>query len=463
MSNFALSVNSPYQNVVQSLNYALATLNTSVGTSGNTISGNVLQTSSNGAVYSGIGVISYLNNYVDVAYANTATGSGFSANCKDAQYFGIANTDSDVWDTNPADYTWTQVSGGFGTNKSLFYTTGGGGTIDFFAGTSAPSDLYFSAVDSTPINLQSLANNIVGTDNIQTGAIVGSLIANNAITAINIANNTITSAEIALGGITGTSIAQNTITGNLVALNTITGNLIVPGTITTNLLAANVLVANTIISSNATLEVDTGLGFWFDGNTGNAYMGGNTTIGQNLTVRGLITTSNLIANTVQTTTIIPNGVSTSTFNSTTASQNYSGLSASTPYYFTNQGTSITTTLPNQQILVSASANYIVYSTVSTQYVLQGQLIMYFFNGVAYQYTQLADLTCTPILNPQSSSSGNYYYDGSLQITASTIVPVSGVNVGNTYTFYIALETGPGTPPSSIQFHDGTVLIQNLYR
>ena len=102
MSNFALSVNSPYQNVIQSLNYALATINTSTGSSGNvTISGNVLQTDGNGAVFTGnVGVISYLNTYIDIAYANTATGGGFSSNCTDTQYFGVYNTTSSTWSSN---------------------------------------------------------------------------------------------------------------------------------------------------------------------------------------------------------------------------------------------------------------------------------------------------------------------------------------------------------------------------
>ena len=80
MSNFALSTNSPYLNVIQSLNYALANMgNTSAYSNSSSISGNVLVANTvTGQIstinYNGTtsgNVVSYLYGYVDIKYANS--------------------------------------------------------------------------------------------------------------------------------------------------------------------------------------------------------------------------------------------------------------------------------------------------------------------------------------------------------------------------------------------------------
>ena len=206
--------------------------------------------------------------------------------------------------TNPTDYQWTQVVGGFGTTKALFYTTAGGGQIYFSANTTPPSLNYQPVADDTPIQLQQLANSIVTT------------------------------------------------------------NSIIPGAITTNLLAANLVVARDIVSTNATLGNYASPGYWLQANTGsarlggnvniggnitigsNAVIGGNLTIGNNaviggnLTVAGLITSANLNANTVQTTTMQLNSVTTTSAlnaNGTTVTNptfSYGGFDGSYYYYNT---------------------------------------------------------------------------------------------------------------------------------
>ena len=169
MSTFAISTNDSQSDIIGALNYALANLGTgqaAVNYNGNVlvanvITGQVSSVNSNGQPISN-STISYLYGYINVMYSNSATGgSGFSSNSKLSSYYGIRNTATPSISLNPVDYTWYQVSGGFGSTKSLWYETLGGGQIKFGAGTVAPTINYASVIDSTPILLATLAPNTV--------------------------------------------------------------------------------------------------------------------------------------------------------------------------------------------------------------------------------------------------------------------------------------------------------------
>jgi hypothetical protein len=54
-------------------------------------------------------------------------------------YYGLRNSDSPIESTNPADYVWYKVTGGFGTTKFLYYLTTGGRQIQFAVSTSVPN------------------------------------------------------------------------------------------------------------------------------------------------------------------------------------------------------------------------------------------------------------------------------------------------------------------------------------
>lgn len=165
MSTFGLDTTSSTQNIVDAINYAISNLgqggsanfNGNVLTA-NTGTGQITTTTTNAAGYSNTSVISYLYQFMDVAYANTATGGGFTSNCRNTQYFGLHNTNSTTIDTNPSDYIWYQVTGGFGTTKNLWYQTTGGRQVAFFAGNAAPAPNYIPVPDSTPLNLDSITS-----------------------------------------------------------------------------------------------------------------------------------------------------------------------------------------------------------------------------------------------------------------------------------------------------------------
>jgi len=165
MSTFGLDTTSTTQNIIDAINYAVSNLgqggtasfNGNVLTA-NTATGQITTTTTNAAGYSNTSVISYLYQFMDVKYANTATGGGFTSNCRNTQYFGLYNTNSTTIDTNPTDYIWYQVTGGFGTTKSLWYQTTGGRQVAFFAGNAAPAPNYIPVPDNTPLNLDSITS-----------------------------------------------------------------------------------------------------------------------------------------------------------------------------------------------------------------------------------------------------------------------------------------------------------------
>ena len=149
MSNFALDVNTSQGDIISSLNYALANLgNNTTANTANVLTANT----GTGQITTNGNVVAYLYQYMNVAYGNSATGSGFTSNSYNTTYYGVHNNQANVADTNPADYQWTQVAGGFGTTKHLYYQTLGGRQINFNVNTTALP--YYTAVqDNTPINL----------------------------------------------------------------------------------------------------------------------------------------------------------------------------------------------------------------------------------------------------------------------------------------------------------------------
>ena len=165
MSNFALNTTDPYDDVISSVNYLLATTNVldanAIVASGNALVGNV--TSGQITTAADPDYLAYLYQYIDVRYADSATGSvNFSTSPTNRLYFGIRNTTtSGAGSSNPADYVWTQVVGGFGTTKFLYYQTNGGRQIQFSAATSPPSSNFVIVTDATSIDLDVLSATLV--------------------------------------------------------------------------------------------------------------------------------------------------------------------------------------------------------------------------------------------------------------------------------------------------------------
>lgn len=84
-------------------------------------------------------IIGYLYKYLAVKYADSQDGTlNFSNTQTNRLYYGLRNSDDPVESTNPVDYVWYRVTGGFGTTKNLYYKTTGGRRIQFFVSTTNP-------------------------------------------------------------------------------------------------------------------------------------------------------------------------------------------------------------------------------------------------------------------------------------------------------------------------------------
>ena len=73
----------------------------------------------------------YTNKYVIVAYANDNVGTGISALPSGKSYYGLYNSNSSSYSTNPADYTWYAASPTFGTTNKLCFINRTGRLFSF--------------------------------------------------------------------------------------------------------------------------------------------------------------------------------------------------------------------------------------------------------------------------------------------------------------------------------------------
>jgi hypothetical protein len=147
--SFSLNTNPSPTEISGAINYLLANFNP--GIAADPVSGRVTGPTGD--------ILSYLYKYLAVKYADSADGSvNFSNLPTNRQYYGLRNTDDSVESSNPADYIWSRVSGGFGTTKFLWYQTNGGRQVDFFVGTAAPSS-YFIQVGTDAVDLDVVTGN----------------------------------------------------------------------------------------------------------------------------------------------------------------------------------------------------------------------------------------------------------------------------------------------------------------
>ena len=471
-TNFALTTSSPPEQIIQSLNYALANMNT--GTTANvTMNGNILiantttgqiSTISSNGTGTPVG-LSYLYGYVDVMYANSATGgSGFSSNCTQATYYGVRNTQSPVLDTNPVDYAWIQVAGGFGSSNGLWYTTQGGGQISFAISTAKPSAVHLQVPDATPILLAALTGNLIvpGTvTNVQiaTSTITGNLIAQNTITGNLVAAATITGNLVAAGTLTGNLIQANTITGNLIQANTIQATSIVAGSITATQLSANVLNVGNIISYGSTIDSNTGTGYWMDYLDGGAYFGGNIRIGNNLSVGnnavigGNVTVGNLIAtgflaNAIVTTSVIVSQAVSQGIGITSVSPQtlYSGTTVD---YTSGQAT-ITVSYPAEQMYISGSCI--------------AEFIVSYPSALAVTYSLWRGTTSTPMTTLLTSQTINLYCTGTTDFTPTfQFFDIPYATVGTVYVYSMAINYTNNGLVTSALIESGTLVCQVMKR
>lgn len=126
---FALDGNPTSSEVSEAVNYLLSNFDVSIASDPNT-----------GQITGPAGsVVGYLYKYIAIKYANSFDGTvDFSDSPTNKLYFGLRNSNSITESTNPIDYIWTKVTGGFGTTKFFWYSSTGGRQIQIAIATSAP-------------------------------------------------------------------------------------------------------------------------------------------------------------------------------------------------------------------------------------------------------------------------------------------------------------------------------------
>lgn len=238
---FALDGSASKEEVLGAVNYLLSNL--SPANYSNQQTGEIVD--------SGGQVIGYLYKYIYIKYADSFDGTtNFSDLPTNRLYYGIRNSDSATESTNPADYVWVQVSGGFGTTKTLWYLTTGGRQIQFQVATSQPNpgwiqdgggsiDLDFiTSSISSPANfiVVRITNNSSAPTNTEVLGAIGRLPISGDLCTINY-NSGISS--ILYKYTTGWAPYIRYITSDLIVADSIIGSSIKAGTITADKLSAS--------------------------------------------------------------------------------------------------------------------------------------------------------------------------------------------------------------------------------
>lgn len=132
---FLLDANPSPEELSDAVNYLLS--NTTAGVSADRYL--VTNNPNTGFVSNSIGtILQYEYRYLDIKYADNSAGANLSDNPQGKDYFGLRNTSATTESTNPADYTWFAVTGGFGLNKVLWIAVTGGRHVTYAVSQEAP-------------------------------------------------------------------------------------------------------------------------------------------------------------------------------------------------------------------------------------------------------------------------------------------------------------------------------------
>jgi hypothetical protein len=355
MSTFAVTNNQ----VLDSVNYLLSNLgqsgnaagNVSIPTGtliGNTTTGIVTPFNTGGAAYS------YLYQWVNLRYANNATGSsGFSTVPTNTSYFGVYNSILQTASLNPTDYTWYEVAGGFGTTKTIYYSAVGGRQILFAAASSAPNPNYVVSTANVAIDLD-VVTTAAGTPGERGPVPMAYVITTADPTLASSAtlsgwfssSRTANTPPIGTGltpvvsgdtayftfPTTGASetysfngSAWNTAVGQVVSGNTVVGNSLPGNAITAATITGDRISINTIEGNN--IAGDTITGNKITSNTITATNIQTATITATQIAAGTITANNIAANTITATqiatgTITANQIAANTITANNISSSY---------------------------------------------------------------------------------------------------------------------------------------------
>jgi hypothetical protein len=115
----------------------------------------------NGALIAPDGTITgYVERFMHVKYADDPIGTGITDTVTSKAYYGFNNSSLSTESTNPTDYTWKLVAGGFGTTNFLYYKCTGNRNIQWAVNNVAPG-YDWQIVPSGSIDLDILSSTAV--------------------------------------------------------------------------------------------------------------------------------------------------------------------------------------------------------------------------------------------------------------------------------------------------------------
>ena len=150
------------------LNSTLETLALSISNIGNSVVGNVgtgvSVDSANAVVTTDGQVLGYVNQWMFVNFSTDGFGSNSSPQPANRSFYGILNSANTAVPTNFLNFSYTQIAGGFGTTRNLYYKTTGGRQIRFDANT-APQNSDWQIVPNGPATYTPIDLDVVTTAN----------------------------------------------------------------------------------------------------------------------------------------------------------------------------------------------------------------------------------------------------------------------------------------------------------
>jgi len=137
----------------------------------------------------------YTERYLIIAYGDDLSGTNFSSNPRNKNYYGLFNSSTSNFSTNPADYTWYLAQPTFGTSVYLLYTNRTGRKFSFssgFAGYAAGTAQFVPTATGTydPSIWQALVDGTNSIDlDVRTGQLIQTGTTNVGAGEIAITNN----------------------------------------------------------------------------------------------------------------------------------------------------------------------------------------------------------------------------------------------------------------------------------
>jgi hypothetical protein len=120
------------------LNLVLEQLANNVSTTISAGASNAVVVTDNAVVTPGGVVIGYVNRWIYVVFSDDQYGSGAATLPTNKSFWGLLNTNAIQQPTNFTNFTYTQISGGFGTVSRLYYKTTGARNIQWQVATAVP-------------------------------------------------------------------------------------------------------------------------------------------------------------------------------------------------------------------------------------------------------------------------------------------------------------------------------------